>query len=316
VVPNPTLIIPIYSLSIFRISVGTIVDITLKENIEHIGYESFAYTPIETVFITIPSSFKRLQRDIFKETKIIEGKHVLNIEGVVFGYDLALQKSGIDVLIAEDVFMMAEDAFSNAVINTLRFEKDFIQTMKRAFQSSTIVSSFELPKSLSFEETFQNARFNGTFTLNVPLDANTYRNMFNSLNAVNVTFIFDALPESSDSRYLFYFANIGDVYLKSDVTYLQRAIFSYTSMKHLNVEARSLTLDYESMFVRTIGTYAFVSDFTFIPRSYYIFNDLRTVSTNFTNINGYITFGKVLVDSRDVSGSDLVILRYYDFISL
>ena len=34
VVPKPTLIIPIYSLSIFRISLGTIVDIPLNENIE------------------------------------------------------------------------------------------------------------------------------------------------------------------------------------------------------------------------------------------------------------------------------------------
>ena len=34
VVPNPTLIIPIYSLSIFRMSFGIIVDIPLKANTE------------------------------------------------------------------------------------------------------------------------------------------------------------------------------------------------------------------------------------------------------------------------------------------
>lgn len=284
-----------------------LTSITFKENIQNIENESFANTPIATVVLSNPNNLKRLESDIFKDTKIIEGKHVLNIQGVVFGFDRALSSDGIDVIITEDVFMIAERAFSSVNINTLSFETDFIQSMKKVFYDSRIYSTFTLPKSDSFEETFGYSSLIETFTLELPLDAKSYHRMFNYTAATNTTFIINELPETSDSSSIFYEARVKQIDLKSNVNHLQKRAFAYTWINHLVIESQTLALEEEAMYLGNLVTYDILDDFKFILNSSDVFRDFRTFSSSFKMTDGYKTFGNVLLDASNVLTNDLVI---------
>lgn len=289
--------------------------ITFKENVKTISSNAFDGSLIEEAIFDFPEGITYLDKNIFRGTPLLMAVGVLFIDNLAFGYDENLNVAGFDVTIPLQINFIANNAFSGAKINVLTFETTFVEKLSYTFSYSTIQTITNLPRSNAFTDTFSSTTVVNGGELIVPNDALAYNYMFNYANMSNVDIVFNPIVENVSNYSMFSHARIKSLTIGDKTKHLSPYFLARTQLSHLEILASNLYVDNDALSFRNTTTYELSADTKFIPVHQHAFRDIQNTTAPFVNVNGYLTFGNVLVSALNVSSNDLVIPNGIDVIA-